>query len=229
MTYLYLWLNIGSLAIPFIFSFHPKLQFYKKWRSLFPGILLMMAIFISWDILFTNKGIWGFNEAYISGFKIFNLPVEEWLFFVCIPYSCVFTHYALLHLFPKLTLSNKVTSMVFVTLTTILIITLLYNYHRWYTAVNFGYAILILGIVFNKNRELLNRFFLTFVVILVPFFVINGVLTGTGITDEVVWYNNSENLDIRLFTIPIEDVIYTLGMLLTVLAVMDWLEKKKSS
>lgn len=229
MKYLYLWINLCSLLIPFLFSFHPKLQFYKKWSSLFPAILVMMAFFISWDIIFTREGIWGFNETYLSGYYLFHLPIEEWLFFICIPYACLFTHYSLLYFFPKLGLSPKVVSRIYVALITVLIVVLFYYYDRWYTAVNFGYAILILGLVYNIKRELLNSFFPTFLVVLVPFFIVNGILTGTGLENPIVWYNDSENLGIRIFTIPIEDTIYAMSMLLTVFAITEWLEFRKGS
>jgi len=42
-----------------------------------------------------------------------------------------------------------------------------------------------------------------------------------------VWYNNTENLNIRMFTIPIEDTIYALGMLLTVFVLLEHFEAKK--
>jgi len=226
MKHLYLWLDIGSLAIPFLFSFHPKLQFYKKWKSLFLAIFIMMLFFVSWDIFFTYKGIWGFNEAYLTGYYLFNLPIEEWLFFICIPYACLFTHYSLLHFFPKMALTDKITSVIYVLLISILLAVLLFYYNHWYTAINFGYAILLLGWVYNNNPKLLNTFFPTFLVILLPFFLINGVLTGGGIENPIVWYDNSENLGIRLLTIPIEDSIYALGMLLTVFALTEFFEKK---
>ena len=227
MKYLYLWINLCSLIIPFLFSFHPKFQFYKKWRSLFPAILAMMAFFISWDIIFTREGIWGFNETYLSGYYFFNLPIEEWLFFICIPYACLFTHYSLRYFFPKLGLSPIAVSRIYVALVTILIVVLIYNFNRWYTAINYGYAILLLGLVYNYRRDLLNSFFPTFLVILIPFTIVNGILTGTGLEDPIVWYNDSENLGIRMFTIPIEDIIYAMSMLLTVLAITEWLESKK--
>ncbi len=49
---------------------------------------------------------------------------------------------------------------------------------------------------------------------LIPFFIVNGVLTGSGIENEVVWYNDAENIGIRLFTIPLEDSAYAFSMLL---------------
>lgn len=228
MKYLYLWLNIGSLLIPFLVSFHPRLKFYKKWRSLFISILIMMAVFIPWDIVFTQQGFWGFNEAFISGIQFLGLPLEEWLFFICIPYACLFTHYALLELFPKFSFSERTTQVIFILLTSTLVIALWYYYDRWYTLVNFCYAIILLGLVFNYRQHLLRTFFATYLVILFPFFVVNGILTGTGIEEPVVWYNDLENIGIRMLTIPIEDIIYNLGMLLTVFVFTEQFEANKN-
>lgn len=227
MKYLYLYINIGSIIIPFLFSFHPKLRFYKKWRSLFPAIAIMMVIFIAWDVVFTQQGIWGFNEDYISGVYVCNLPLEEWLFFICIPYACMFTHESLQQIFPNFLFSEKRTNIIYITLLTTLILVLWYAYDRWYTLVNFAYAIILLGIVYNINRKLLQVFIPTFLIILLPFFIVNGILTGSGLEAPVVWYNNAENLGIRLGTIPIEDAIYAFSMLLTVLALTEYFEKKK--
>lgn len=226
MQYLYLYLNIGSFLVPFLFSFHPKLQFYKRWKALFLGISVMMAFFIPWDIIFTEAEIWTFNDAYITGHKIFGLPIEEWLFFICIPYACLFTHYSLQYFKPKLAFSQKATSIIFVSLMSILIVTLWYTYNRWYTFINFSYTIILLGLVYNYKRELLRTFFPTFLVILIPFFIVNGVLTGSGIEDQVVWYNDAENLGFRLGTVPIEDSMYALSMLLTVFVVMEKVQEK---
>jgi len=61
---------------------------------------------------------------------------------------------------------------------------------------------------------------------LIPFFIVNGILTGSFIENEVVWYNNDENLGIRLFTIPIEDTIYAFTLILTTLALTEYFQKK---
>jgi lycopene cyclase domain-containing protein len=92
--------------------------------------------------------------------------------------------------------------------------------------INFFYAIIVLLIVLKTNIALLQTFFLTFLVMLIPFFIVNGILTGSFIENEVVWYNNSENLGIRLFTIPIEDTIYALSLILTNLALTEYFQSK---
>ncbi|WP_339894250.1 lycopene cyclase domain-containing protein [uncultured Algibacter sp.] len=226
MNYLYLLLNLGSLSVPFIFSFHPKLKFYKLWKPLFIGILTSMLIFIPWDILFTKEGIWGFNNDYFLGIKFFLLPIEEWLFFICIPYACAFTHYALLYYFPSLKLSKRITKTISYFLILLFIILSLYHYNKWYTFINFTLASILIMIVINKNLNLLSHFYLTFLVMLIPFFIVNGILTGSFVENEVVWYNNLENLNIRVFTIPIEDIIYAFTLILLNLFVMTLFETK---
>ena len=116
MNYLYLLLNVGSLIIPLIFSFHPKLNFYKHWKSFFVAILISSTIFIVWDIIFTINGVWGFNKEYLLGTDIANLPIEEWLFFLCIPYACIFTHYSLIVCYPNLALNKNITRYVAIAL-----------------------------------------------------------------------------------------------------------------
>ncbi|NIK92941.1 lycopene cyclase domain-containing protein [Mangrovimonas sp. CR14] len=221
MNYLYLLLDLGSLSIPFLFSFHPKLAFTKQWKPLFFGIFCSMVLYIPWDILFTQNEIWGFNSSYFLNIPLLSIPIEEWLFFICIPYACVFMHHSLMILFPKLKLEIKQVKVITGFLLTILIILCFMYYDKWYTLVNNVYAILLLLVTIKWFPKILNTYFWTFMVMLIPFFIINGILTGSLIEDEVVWYNNLENLGIRLWTIPIEDSIYAFSLILSNLFFME--------
>lgn len=230
MDWLYLWLNLGSVSIPFLYSFHPKLKLYKKWKYIFPAIFLMMLIFIPWDIVFTANGYWGFNPDYLTRIYIANLPIEEWLFFICIPYACIFTHYALLFYFPNMRLSEKTTTHLTYFLIVVMSVLVILFYDRWYPVINYGYAIVLLALVNRYKKELLQKYYLTFLVMLIPFFIVNGLLTGSFIEEPIVWYNNNENIGIRMFTIPIEDSIYAFTMILTPLAITQfWAQKSKTS
>lgn len=212
----YLLIDIGSFVVPFIFSFHPKIKFHKMWYAFWPANLIITTLFIAWDVLYTHLGVWGFNDRYILGPKLFNLPLEEILFFICIPYSSVFTYFCFKSFFPKLkTISLGLISTVLVLF---LIITGFLNTAKLYTSVTFlALALLIIDLAFFRKKEWLSVFYFMFLVILIPFFIVNGILTGTGLEEPVVWYDNSQNLKIRILTIPFEDVFY--GMLLLLLNV----------
>jgi len=59
---------------------------------------------------------------------------------------------------------------------------------------------------------------------LIPFFIVNGILIGSFIEEPVVWYNNTENLGIRLGTVPIEDIGYAFVMLFSNIILIEKLK-----
>ena len=211
--YLYLFINLFSIFIPIIFSFHPRLRFYKFFSSLLIGLLLMIPLFIFWDVWFTENGFWGFNSEYLLGLNVFNLPLEECLFFICIPFCCVFTYHVVWTLSKNKSHNSMRKTTVF--LSVVLFLLGLLFFQKWYTSITFiGLSIVLLIAHLVVNMRL---FFKTFLILLIPFLIVNGLLTGSIITDEVVWYNNNYNLGLRVFTIPIEDIFYAMFMLLLVM------------
>lgn len=211
---LYLWLDLLSLSVPFLVSFHPRIALYKDWKALFLALIITMFPFIIWDVYFTIQGYWGFNPEYLTGMHLWYLPLEEWLFFICIPYACVFTHISILEINPKLEYSEKTTKIISGILIILFTVVLLLNYGKAYTAVDMIFAIFVLGLVVKFDSELLRSFYITFLFMLIPFFIVNGVLTGTGIEGNIVWYNDLQNLGIRMGTIPVEDTVYAFSMIL---------------
>jgi len=213
MTSLYFIINIASFSIPFLYSFEKKMRFIKYWKAVFLSITIVAVPFLIWDVWFTNIGVWGFNPTYLLGPTIANLPFEEVLFFFFIPYASIFTHYALLYFFPKLGLPKKATKLITILLLLMAIVIIIFNYDNWYTLINFSvFALLLLYALIIKDT-LLNSFYITFLVVLIPFFIVNGLLTGSFIEEQVVWYNNAENLGIRVGTVPVEDAFYAFNML----------------
>jgi len=213
MTYLYLFINIASFSIPFLYSFEKKMRFIQYWKSVFLAIVIVAVPFLVWDVIFTQNGVWGFNPMYYLGITIFGLPIEEILFFICIPYASIFTHYAFAYFFPNLKLSNSVSRITTIFLLVLGVVVLVMAFPKAYTIVDFSlFALLMLYSLISKDH-ILNRFYITFLLVLVPFFIVNGLLTGSFIPDEVVWYSNEENLGIRIGTVPVEDIFYAFSML----------------
>ncbi|HEX2617117.1 MAG TPA: lycopene cyclase domain-containing protein [Flavobacteriales bacterium] len=216
----YLWIDLGAVFFPLVFSFHPRLRFYREWWALAPGLLLMMAVFIPWDALFAARGIWGFGAEQVCGLSLLGLPVEEWAFFVCVPYACVFTY----HCFRVLGVKDhfgpwaKGISVALVALS--LIVGALF-FDRAYTATAYlGMAVGVAFVTFVLRATWLGRFYFAYFVLQVPFLIVNGLLTGSGLASPVVWYNDAENLGLRIGTIPVEDTFY--GLLMVLLTVTGY-------
>jgi lycopene cyclase domain-containing protein len=90
--YTYLLILAASFAGPFFLSFDKKVAFYKKWKYVFAAMIIPAVFYIAWDSYFTRINVWQFNSKYIVGPKFLELPVEEWLFFIIIPYCCIFVY-----------------------------------------------------------------------------------------------------------------------------------------
>lgn len=211
---LYLILNILSFAIPFLYSFERKrLYFIQYWKPYFSAIAIVGIIFIIWDVWFTQIGVWGFNPKYLIGIDLINLPIEEWMFFLLIPYASNFIHYALLYFFPKPELSAKTADKLALLLLVLSAAIAIGNYNRWYTFLSFGTFAVLMFLQYKFKFEVFRRYALSFLIILIPFIIVNSWLTGSFTSEPVVWYNNNENLSIRIGTIPIEDFFYCFTML----------------
>lgn len=222
--YIYLYLNIFTILFPFLLSFDKRVQFYKKWPYLFPAMAINAVIFIFWDTLFTRHGVWGFNNEYLLGVYFLNLPLEEVLFFITVPYACVFIYECLNEYIKRDFLQRYALPVTIFLVISIVIIGLL-HLRQLYTSVTFLLLPVIYLIHYNIFRDkLLGRFYMAYLVHLVPFLLVNGVLTAL----PVVWYNNDYNLGVRLTTIPIEDTMYSMVMLLITITAYEYFQRRKN-
>ncbi len=222
MKYLYLLLNLGTFIFPFALSFDKKVAFYKKWKYLTPAILFVALLFLVWDFLFTDIGIWSFNDEYITGIKFFGLPIEEILFFFTVPYACVFLYECIIVYFPKDYLKKYAVAITIVIMVGDAVL-LFFNYDKLYTASTLAVlGAYMMQLLVVTRAQWLGRFYLGYIASLVPFLIINGVLTAM----PVVMYNNSENLNIRLGSIPVEDMLYMMLLLLMNIGIYERLQKR---
>lgn len=224
MKWLYLSLHVFTVSFPLIRAFEPRIFYAGKWKWLWPGLLITAAFFLIWDALFTRAGVWGFNAQYHLGVLLWGMPVEEWLFFVTVPFASVFIYECVIYFLPKVNATGFLRVFSMILGVGLLILAVLFN-SQAYTFWDFlfaGSACLLLG---YTAPAWLTHFWLAYAIHLLPFFLVNGVLTGSFIDGEVVWYNNAENLGIRLGTIPIEDTMYSLLLLLMNVAFYEYFRK----
>ena len=218
----YLLILLFSISIPFLFSFHPKIKFYKNWISFLISTICIAPIFIVWDIMFTKQGIWGFNHIHTGSLKLYNLPIEECLFFLIIPYCCIFTHETLQKVFNKNNLFN--TKRLALLGIFFLLLSLLFFDQPYTLSVLTGNAALLITLYLLKLDS--SKIILSYFVLLIPFFIVNGLLTGSLVEEEVVWYNTKAIWNIRIGTIPLEDSLYFLLMFVSQTHIYDYLKKK---
>lgn len=219
---LYLALELGSICIPLLLSFDRKVAFYRQWPVLIPSILITGAFFAAFDIYFAAKRIWGFNPRYHSGIIIAHLPLEEWFFFILIPYASIFIHFVMKAYFPGLGFNDKTTRIVTFILIFFLAAVIIAERDKVYSVTYFSLMVLVLLISLLLKSKLLNGFYISFLVILIPFIMVNGILTGSLIEGEVVWYNHNEITGFRLITIPVEDFAYGFSLIFINLLFMDY-------
>ncbi len=189
-------------------------------------MIITSIIFIVWDEMFTQMGVWGFNERYITGIYILNLPIEEVLFFFCIPYACVFTYFAFSYLIRKDHFAS-IERWITLSLAAVLLVVGFWNLNRWYTGITcLSTAVFLIFILWSRPAYM-SRFYFAFAVLLFPFLVVNGILTGSIIDEPVVWYNPSEIIRLRIGTIPVEDAVYALLLILMNVSIAAWLERQQ--
>lgn len=222
---LYLWLIVGSFVGPFFLSFDRKVHFYTYWKRLIPAISIVAVLFIIWDQLFTQENIWGFTPKYLQGIYLGDLPLEEVMFFFVVPYACVFIYEVLKAYFPNLKLHKLGQSVAFaITFAGLLFGTL--NMDNWYTATAcILAALLTIGIYFVERVSWYGNFAFMYLVAMIPFLIVNGVLTGAVTSEPVVWYSAEHIMGPRIVTIPVEDMFYNYSMLLPIVWLFERFKK----
>ncbi len=223
----YIILDLSSFALPFLFSFEKRwMHFIRFWKPYFLSIIFVGLFFLVWDVYFAYSKVWWFNDQYLIGVHFLKLPLEEWLFFLLIPYSSNFIHYTLEYFFPKLILSDRAAQLLTVILFFVGLTITVMNFSRSYTFVNFGVFTILMLLQSIFRWPFIKRFFLSYILIYIPFYFVNSALTGSYTENPVVYYDNHENLGIRIGTMPIEDSFYCFSMLYGSVLIFEWLRRK---
>ncbi len=219
---LYLTLNIIIIGIPLVLTFAPKVYYYRRIKSLLITMIIISTLFIIWDAMATARGDWAFNPKYITGFKILGLPIEEILFFITVPYSCIFLYetfrtyfkdkkvYYSHHLYSALAVLSFAVAIIF--------------RNKAYTATIF----IMTGTLFAAARFCFKSIFtsglywLYIIVCTLLFGIFNHILTSR----PVVTYSSQAITGWRAGTIPIEDFFYNFSLLSFYLIIYLFAEKR---
>lgn len=223
MKWLYLFLDIFVLLGPIALSFDSRVYYFAKWKSVFLSIMIVSIPFLIWDFLFTLNGIWGFNPDYLTGVSIGNLPIEEILFFFVVPFACTFIYECVLYYFRNIDFKHVDRILKFAIPTYTLIVGFISNEIGWYTlSVTISTLLVLFWWVASPNYHFIG---ISFLISLIPFLLINGILTGGFTESPIVWYNETQKVPPRIFTIPFEDVLYSFTLIVSVILLHEKLQK----
>ena len=187
-------------------------------------MLLPALFFLVWDELKTRAGVWSFSNDHIIGIKLSSLPLEEVLFFFVVPYCCVFIYECIISYFPSVK-QKSWGGFVLLLMGLFFLIVTFFTDDKSYTFYTSLFNALFIAALFLFQKWFkgfnASAFLISYVVVVIPFLVVNGLLTGI----PVVLYNDAENLGFRIFSflpwpmnnIPVEDIFY--GMLLILMNV----------
>lgn len=198
---------------PFCLSFDKKVAYFKNIPRLIVPIIFVSGLFLIWDQWFTDKGVWGFNRNYVSGIYLGKLPLEEVLFFIVVPYNCLFIYEVIGAYFKPLNLAllNRLFFSLFGFLGVLLLIKTPMGWYP-YTAVILSLVMALFLVL--RAPVWLSHFVISYLICLIPFLVVNGLLTGAATENPVVWYNEQEFSGWRILTIPVEDLFYNFDLLI---------------
>ena len=178
--------------------------FINRWKYTIVPILIPAIFFLIWDSIVADSH-WHFNEKYVLGMTFFNLPIEEILFFISVPFACLFTWEMIIRRAEKKELIwiNKIRRYLYL-LIPIGIWFFISGKHYTGLAISFLGIAVFLDQLLNTNLILQKRFYLYLLLVLFFTLVFNGYLTWR----PIVTYGVQYQLDFRIFTIPIEDFVY---------------------
>lgn len=208
MNFEYFIFNVIVISGPAFFGSLKCCYIWDHWKQILIAIVIPAIPFLLWDVFVTGAH-WYFNPLYVSGIKIINLPIEEILFFITVPFACLFTWEMII----RRAKESKVNMQWLRLLLYLALPAGIYfiSIGKQYTGLTLSF-IFIANLVdqFLKTNLLFDKRFYFYLLLIVFFTLIfNGYLTWR----PIVTYGVDYQLDFRIFTIPVEDFFYGISLL----------------
>lgn len=223
----YLLIDAASLAFPLAFSRSVRFGFGRAWPWAWAAVAIAAVPFGLWDVAFARAGVWNFNPLYVLGPAAAGLPLEEWLFFMAIPFACLFIYRQFAGA-PGAAGSVRARpgllfSAFFACVAAGGAAFALLHSARLYTA-SVGWAAALTAAALAWGRPRYARPFLWALgVQYLPFLLVNGLLTAL----PVVRYRADAILGPRIGSIPVEDAAYAFVMFVLPVAIYETLTARK--
>ena len=209
---LYLGITLAVLAAPLALSFDKRVAFHRRWKQLFLSMIPVSAAYLAWDVWVTGRGDWWFSTEYAGSWKILGLPPGEWLFFLVVPYACIFILEVVRAYFPRYVHTKRtwVNAVGILAVGGSLILAILFREQEYTVLALASFAFWVSAVLILQPQLFHDSHILWFFLLsTVAFLLVNGILTGM----PIVLYNPQAIWGVRIITIPLEDLFYNIGML----------------
>lgn len=204
---LYVLLNLAVLAIPLSLSFDRRVAFFRRWPSVLLSIAIVGTVYLAWDVFATARGHWWFNERFAGSFRIGGLPLGEILFFITVPYSCLFLFEVIGAYWTDKVIT--IPRVLWLLPAAVLMGAAILYRSQPYTFLALLAAALFLLAALPTSLLLRRQFWLYLAISTAAFLLTNGVLTAL----PIVGYNRAAIWGVRVYTIPVEDFLYCFSLL----------------
>jgi len=225
----YLSLDFLIILFPLLFSFKWVFPYYKFYKPLLASIIIVGGVYILWDMIVTIRGDWAFAEEYLVGID-FVIPLEEALFFVVVPYACIFIYENLQYFFKDKKIGfNK---WFYYLLAIIFFFVGIIYYHQDYTILALLSVSAFLFIAATWYPDILRsrNYWFYIAISFGAFLIFNYILTSIPIVTyepNAIWGGTVDQLWYgRFITIPFEDFFYNFSMLSFYLLIYIYFKKK---
>lgn len=221
----YYFLNLIIFVPVLLLSFFTNVKPHRHIKGLLAGYLFVSLPFLIYDYWAVDRGLWAFNEAYVTGPYLWGMPLEEILFFITVPFAMIYVwgvvkkfigDIGIPAIFPLIAMGAVAAGSIWA---------LIFYWDNAYTR-TVAIAALIMILVAVGSRIAYTLRFWTFQLVLLGLFLIfNSILT----TLPIVTYNPDAIIGFKFGDIPIEDFLFNFAFVNLFLLVFYKADKPRLS
>ena len=211
MKFEYLLFNLAVVVGPVASQFSRQIKSVSRWRLKLRVSVIVMIPYVIWDTLVAGSH-WWFNETYTLDFRLFGLPIEEWLFFITVPFGCLLVWETLPQVDRGLARLKSLRHVRNVLYAALPVGMWVFSTGKQYTGLVlccFGLVGLV-DVLIKTDLFLRPRTYLYLTIVSGLILLFNGYLTAR----PVVVYGEAYQVGYRIWTIPIEDFGYGFTLML---------------
>ena len=210
MNYTYLLVNLGLLLFSGLVFSNRQINFAGQSKFIILAVLINVFAFSVPTEFLTQLKVVVFNPPYLSGMTLWELPIEELLLSLLLPFSGI-AIYLFLNVRYKDNSLEKYSLALSNMMLGVCIAMLYFGHQKLYTLFTFSILLVFLLYIEYVNKiRFMYKFYRAFLVSLLLFYTVYGILTSI----PVIQYTTEETLNFNFSHIPFESHFYYMSMLL---------------